>query len=82
MRCRFAPSPTGLIHVGNLRSAVLNWIYSKKNKGEFILRIDDTDLERSKSKYKEAIINDLDWLGLKWSKTFNQSNRSFQIRDY
>mgnify|MGYP001246491514 FL=1 len=75
MRCRFAPSPTGLIHVGNLRSAVLNWVYANKHNGEFILRIDDTDLERSKNEFKESIFNDLDWLGLKWDKTFNQSNR-------
>ena len=74
-KSRFAPSPTGLIHIGNARSAVLNWMHIKNKGGEFILRIDDTDTERSKLKYKEAIKNDLNWLGITWSKTFNQSDR-------
>ena len=74
-KSRFAPSPTGLIHIGNARSAVLNWMHIKNKGGEFILRIDDTDTERSKLKYEEAIKNDLNWLGITWSKTFNQSDR-------
>ncbi len=74
-RLRFAPSPTGLLHVGNARSAVLNWAYAKNKKGEFILRIDDTDSDRSKKKYEDKIKSDLEWLGINWNKTFNQSDR-------
>ena len=75
MRLRFAPSPTGFMHVGNARSAVLNWAYAKKNKGEFILRIDDTDKIRSKKDYEKNIKENLRWLGLDWDKTFNQSSK-------
>ena len=74
-RSRFAPSPTGLLHVGNARSAVLNWAYIKSKGGQFILRIDDTDKERSKKEYEIGIKKDLSWLGINWDKTFNQSNR-------
>lgn len=72
---RFAPSPTGKLHVGNTRTALINFLYAKKHDGEFILRIDDTDLARSTDEYKEAIINDLNWLGLNWDITFKQSSR-------
>ncbi|MBI29068.1 MAG: Glutamate--tRNA ligase 1 [Alphaproteobacteria bacterium MarineAlpha5_Bin11] len=72
---RFAPSPTGDLHLGNARSAILNWIYAKKNYGEFILRIDDTDTERSKDKYVDSIKNDLLWLKINWSSSFKQSER-------
>ena len=75
MRSRFAPSPTGLIHVGNARSAVLNWAYIKKNKGKFILRIDDTDILRSKKEFEIKIKENLNWLGIEWDETFNQSSR-------
>ena len=75
LRSRFAPSPTGLLHIGNIRSAILNWAYIKKNGGEFILRIDDTDKERSKKEYENDIKSDLSWLGINWDKTFNQSER-------
>ena len=74
-KTRFAPSPTGLLHIGNARSAVINWAYIKNKGGEFILRIDDTDLERSKKEYENKIKENLSWLGLSWSKTFNQSQR-------
>ncbi len=74
-KTRFAPSPTGLLHIGNARSAVINWAYSINKGGEFILRIDDTDLERSKKEYENKIKENLSWLGLLWSKTFNQSQR-------
>ena len=74
-RSRFAPSPTGLLHIGNARSAVLNWAYINKKGGEFILRIDDTDKSRSKKEYEDKIKKDLEWLGLTWKKTFNQSDR-------
>ncbi len=76
MKCRFAPSPTGKIHIGNARSAILNWIYCKKNNGEFVLRIDDTDTNRSSKEFERNIKNDLEWLGLTWSYTFNQSTRN------
>ena len=75
MKCRFAPSPTGLLHVGNARSAVLNWAYCKKNNGRFLLRIDDTDQSRSTKEYENKIKENLTWLGLNWDKTFNQSDR-------
>jgi glutamyl-tRNA synthetase len=61
---RFAPSPTGLLHVGNARTAVVNWLFAHKTGGKFFLRIDDTDTERSKAEYEAAIIEDLAWLGL------------------
>ncbi len=75
MRLRFAPSPTGFMHVGNARSAVLNWAFAKKNKGKFILRIDDTDKIRSKKDFETNIKENLRWLGLDWDKTFNQSSK-------
>ena len=61
---RFAPSPTGLLHVGNARTAVLNFLFAKKTGGKFLLRIDDTDTERSKPEFERAILEDLRWLGL------------------
>ena len=61
---RFAPSPTGLLHVGNARTAMLNWLFARKHHGKFFLRIDDTDTERSKPEYEAAILEDLAWLGL------------------
>ena len=74
-KSRFAPSPTGLLHIGNARSAVINWAHIISKSGEFILRVDDTDSVRSKKEYEDAIKNDLKWLGLEWSKTFKQSER-------
>ncbi len=72
---RFAPSPTGLLHLGNIRTALINWLYARTNNGKFILRIDDTDLERSKDEYISQIKYDLDWLGIDFDETFNQSSR-------
>jgi glutamyl-tRNA synthetase len=72
---RFAPSPTGFLHVGNSRTALINWLYARKNHGKFILRIDDTDLTRSTEEYKNAITRDLKWLGLEWDESFNQNSR-------
>ena len=82
MKCRFAPSPTGLLHVGNVRSALINWAYAKKNNGEFILRIDDTDVSRSTKEFENKIKENLTWLGVKWDKTFNQSDRmdNYQLK--
>lgn len=72
---RFAPSPTGYIHVGNLRTALFNYMIAAKNGGTFILRIDDTDPVRSEEKYVDAIKQDLEWLGLTWDKVERQSAR-------
>lgn len=72
---RFAPSPTGYIHVGNLRTALMNWLIARKAGGTFILRIDDTDPERSKEEYVDAIKEDLEWLGLTWDRIERQSQR-------
>ena len=72
---RFAPSPTGYIHVGNLRTALMNYLIARKNGGSFILRIDDTDPERSKEEYVDAIKQDLEWLGLHWDRVERQSER-------
>lgn len=75
IRVRFAPSPTGYLHIGNARAALINYLYALHHGGEFILRIDDTDLERSKVEYEQAIFADLDWLGIKYNRTFKQSSR-------
>ncbi len=72
---RFAPSPTGYIHVGNLRPAILNALYARANGGTFILRLDDTDEERSTPEYAAAIKEDLGWLGLAWDRFETQSSR-------
>ncbi|MEP1355541.1 MAG: glutamate--tRNA ligase [Tateyamaria sp.] len=72
---RFAPSPTGYIHVGNLRTALMNYLIARKAGGTFILRIDDTDPERSKEEYVDAIKADLEWLGLHWDRVERQSER-------
>ena len=75
VKVRFAPSPTGKLHVGNVRAALWNWLFARKMGGQFILRIDDTDLERSTKAYEEGIKNDLAWLGLDYDETINQSAR-------
>ncbi len=77
---RFAPSPTGKLHVGNVRTALLNYLFVREQGGKFILRIDDTDLERSTKAYEEGIQADLSWLGMNWDSTFNQSDK-FAIYD-
>ncbi len=72
---RFAPSPTGYLHIGNLRAALFNWLIARQAGGTFILRLDDTDPERSKEEYVDAIKEDLDWLGLTWDRVERQSER-------
>ncbi len=72
---RFAPSPTGYIHVGNLRTALMNYLIARKTGGTFILRLDDTDRERSKQEYADALMQDLEWLGLTWDRLERQSDR-------
>ena len=68
VRVRFAPSPTGYLHVGGARTALFNWLYARKNGGKFILRIEDTDTERSTRESEEMIMRDLKWLGLNWDE--------------
>ncbi len=68
MRVRFAPSPTGYLHIGNARTALFNYLLARKNKGSFVLRIEDTDAERSKPEYENMILEDLAWLGLDWDE--------------
>ncbi|OOY25461.1 glutamate--tRNA ligase [Thioclava sediminum] len=72
---RFAPSPTGYIHVGNLRTALMNYLIARKTGGQFILRLDDTDQERSKQEYIDALKQDLEWLGIEWDREERQSLR-------
>ena len=68
IRTRFAPSPTGHLHVGNARTAVFNWLCTRHHAGTFILRIEDTDRERSRPEFEEGILRDLSWLGLDWDE--------------
>ncbi|MGB5559982.1 MAG: glutamate--tRNA ligase [Paracoccaceae bacterium] len=72
---RFAPSPTGYLHIGNLRAALFNYLIARKAGGQFILRLDDTDPERSKKEYADQIQRDLEWLGLTWDRFERQSDR-------
>jgi nondiscriminating glutamyl-tRNA synthetase len=67
-RVRFAPSPTGLLHVGNARTALYNWLFARHTGGEFLLRIEDTDVERSETRFEDQLIEDLRWLGLDWTE--------------
>ena len=75
VKVRFAPSPTGKLHVGNVRAALWNWLFARKSGGTFVLRIDDTDRERSTKEYEDGIRADLKWLGLDWDETMRQSER-------
>ena len=68
IRVRFAPSPTGYLHVGNARTAILNWLFARHSHGKMILRIEDTDVERSTLEYEQSIIDDLRWMGLEWDE--------------
>ncbi len=73
---RFAPSPTGFLHIGGARTCLFNWLYARSTKGKFILRIEDTDLTRSGTKYLEEILESLKWMGLDWDEIYYQSKRS------
>jgi nondiscriminating glutamyl-tRNA synthetase len=68
IRVRFAPSPTGYIHVGNARTALFNWLFARQSKGVFVLRVEDTDVERSREEYEHRLIDDLRWMGLDWDE--------------
>ncbi len=76
VKTRFAPSPTGYLHIGGLRTAIFNYLFAKANGGEFILRIEDTDRERSKDEYMQAILESLKWCGLEWNDICFQSKRN------
>ena len=75
VKVRFAPSPTGMLHVGNARTALITWLFTRNQRGEFILRIDDTDAERSKDEYEQAIVDGLTWLGVSWDDKKRQKDR-------
>ena len=75
IRTRLAPSPTGLLHVGNARAGIFNFLFAKKSGGKFILRIEDTDIERSKPEYEEDAKAAMRWLGLNWDEFYRQSDR-------
>jgi len=75
MKTRFAPSPTGYAHIGNMRTAIVCYLHTKKHNGEFIVRFDDTDIERNKQEYADGIYQDLDWFNLKYDAVFKQSKR-------
>ncbi len=68
VRVRFAPSPTGYVHVGNARTALFNWLFARRHGGAFVLRIEDTDVERSEERYEQQLLDDLKWLGLDWDE--------------
>ena len=75
VRVRFAPSPTGYLHIGGARTALFNWMYAKALGGQFILRIEDTDKVRSKQEYLDEIMDSMQWLGLSWDEFYKQSDR-------
>ncbi len=68
VRVRFAPSPTGQLHVGNARTALFNWLFARQKAGTMVLRIEDTDVERSEARFEDQLITDLKWLGLDWDE--------------
>ena len=72
MKLRIAPSPTGELHIGNARTALFNWLYARKHNGKFLLRIDDTDVERSTPEFQQNIIEGLEWLGIDWDEGFDK----------
>jgi len=81
VKVRFAPSPTGKLHVGNLRTALVNYLYARKAGGSFMLRIDDTDTERSTTEFETAIRDDLQWMGMQWDVEDRQSDRLSRYDD-
>jgi nondiscriminating glutamyl-tRNA synthetase len=91
VRVRFAPSPTGFLHVGNVRTALFNWLLARHHGGAFILRIEDTDAERSRPEYERQLMEDLRWLGLEWDEgvdcggpcgPYRQTDRYSQYREH
>ncbi|MDD5196815.1 MAG: glutamate--tRNA ligase [Candidatus Omnitrophota bacterium] len=82
IRVRFAPSPTGNLHIGGARTALFNWLYARAKSGKFILRIEDTDSVRSKQEFVEEILNSLSWLGFNWDEIYYQSKRFDIYNEY
>ena len=83
VKVRFAPSPTGELHLGGARTALFNWLFAKHNKGKFFLRIEDTDRVRSKEIYTKQILDSLSWLGIDYDKPIiYQSERHTQYKPY
>jgi len=91
VRVRFAPSPTGQLHIGNVRTALFNWLFARQKSGTFILRIEDTDVERSEARYETQLMEDMKWLGLDWDEgpdvggaypPYRQSDKMGVYRDY
>ncbi len=82
VRVRFAPSPTGYLHIGGARTALFNWMYAKSQGGKFILRIEDTDQLRSKAEFLDEILDSMKWLGLDWDEYYKQSDRFEIYRKY
>src|SRR6202034_4626110 len=74
-RVRFAPSPTGYLHIGSARTFIFNWLYARHNQGTMILRIDDTDVERNTQQSLDSIFDGLKWLDLGWDEFYRQSDR-------
>lgn len=82
VRTRFAPSPTGFLHIGSARTALFNYLFARKNQGTFILRIEDTDVERSKPEFEKDIIENLEWLGIERDEFYRQSERRDIYKKY
>src|SRR5262245_8341267 len=91
IRVRFAPSPTGQLHIGNVRTALFNWLFARQKGGTFIVRIEDTDVERSEARYETQLLEDLKWLGLDWDEgpdvggpypPYRQSDKMESYRGY
>src|SRR5450759_3192981 len=82
VRTRFAPSPTGFLHLGNVRTAIFAWAYARRHGGKFILRIEDTDLERSTDEARQGILRDMAWLGLDYDEgPFYQMQRMDRYKE-
>jgi glutamyl-tRNA synthetase len=79
VRVRFAPSPTGFLHIGSARTAIFNWLYARHTGGKFLLRVEDTDLKRSETRFLDEIIEDLKWLGLDWDEEPIFQSRRFDV---
>ena len=79
VRVRFAPSPTGFLHVGSARTAIFNWLFARHSGGRFLIRVEDTDLKRSETRFLEEILEDLKWLGLDWDEEPIFQSRRFGV---
>ncbi len=79
---RFAPSPTGYLHLGNARTAIFSYLFARHHRGKFILRVEDTDRERSTKEFEEMLLEDLKWLGIEWDEFYRQSERFDIYREY